>query len=306
MKTISHSGLVLVRNCLRQYRHSYIQLRKPRSIAPALSFGSIWDKALTAWHHGKNPFDRLVRGDGVLAQHPNAVQRETARAMLTGYTTMWAEHPVETVATQVSFDVPILHPETGEAHPEYQFNGVLDGIVRVGGRLLGLESKTSSEDINPGSPYWQRIVTLDPQVSLYDLGARQAGFEIEGILYDVARKPALKLGKTETPEAFGERCARDIQGRPDYYYQRQEVVRLESEARAYQQDLWDYACILSDAERLGRWPRNPDRCRQFGRACDFLPVCVGEASVDDEILYMTRERGKTDGTTRQDPERPAA
>lgn len=305
MKTLSHSRLVLVRNCLRQYQHSYIQLRSVRSVAPALAFGKLWDRALEAWHYGTDPLDRATRAAAILAAHPSGVQRETAIAMLCGYSTMWGESHVETVATQLEFTVPILHPVTGEQHPEYQFTGVMDGVVRVGGRTLVLESKTTSEDIHPGAPYWQRVTTLDPQVSMYLLGASQAGYAVDGVLYDVARKPALRLGKTETPEAYGERVALDIQARPEHYFQRQEIVRLESESRAYQQDLWDYACILSEAERLQRWPRNPDRCRQFGRACDYLPVCVGEASIDDNTIYTKRERNK-DGNHGQDPKRTAA
>ncbi len=305
MKTISHSSLVLVRNCLRQYRHSYIDLRRGKSASTALVIGALWDKALNAWHWGKSPVNKLALGDDVLLRSSPGAQRETLRSLLVGYTAKWGEADVETVATQVEFSAPIIHPKTGEHHQEYAFTGIMDGIVRVSGRLLGLESKTSSEDIEPGSTYWQRVSTLDPQVSMYLLGAKSAGHDIEGVLYDVARKPALRLGKTETPEAFGERVARDIQGRPDYYYQRQEIVRLESDARAYQQDLWDYTEILSDAEKLRRWPRNPDRCRQYGRVCEYLPVCVGEASLDDEFLFERKERRKDD-TTRQGPDRSAA
>ncbi len=293
MKTISHSSLVLVRNCLQQYRCSYVELRRSRSVAPALAFGGLWDKALTAWHWGKDSKDRLFRGHAVLLMHPNELQRETAKAMLVGYSTLWGDSNIETVATQLEFTSPIVHPETGEEHPEYVYTGVLDGVVRMpDGRLLGLESKTSSEDITPGSLYWERVTTLDPQVSMYLPGAKAAGFDIEGILYDVAKKPALRPGKHETASGFAERVMRDMQGRMGFYFQRQEVVRLESEARRYQQDLWDYACILSDAERLSRWPRNPDRCRQFGRACDYLGVCTGTASLDDDFLFETRRRGK--------------
>ncbi len=306
-KTISHSALVLVRNCLRQYRNSYIELRRTKAVSPALVFGGLWDKALTAWHWGKTPTERLFRGNAILAQHPNELQRETAKSMLLGYSAMWGNSSVETVATQLDFTAPIINPVSGEEHPEYRFTGVIDGVVRLsnGRRLLGLESKTSSEDIAPGSTYWQRITTLDPQVSMYLLGAKEAGYELEAILYDVAKKPLLRPSKTETAKAYGERVMRDIQARPDFYFQRQEVVRLESEERAYQQDLWDYACILSEAERLQRFPRNPDRCRQFGRDCEFIGVCTGVASLDDDYFFETKKRGNS-GTTRQDPARPAA
>ncbi len=290
-KRISHSALVLVRNCLRQYRNSYIELRRGRSVAPSLMFGGLWDRGLTAWHWGKSPVDRLARALGVIMQAPPGVQRETAKALILGYTARWGAEQIATIATQVEFTVPIVHPETGEEHPAYDYTGVLDGHVRLAdGREMILESKTSSEDIEPGSTYWQRVTTLDPQCSMYLLGARQQNRDVDAVLYDVTKKPALRQGKKETAEEFGERVQNDILARPEVYFQRQEVVQLESEARAYQQDLWDYAEILADAERANRWPRNPDRCRQYGRPCDYLPVCTGVASLDDDVLFTKREK----------------
>lgn len=306
MKTLSHSGLRLWRNCPRQYFFAYGLLRRTRAIAPALAFGSLWDRALTAWHHGTTDEERLLAGVEVLQADPDPIARAKAEALLVGYTVKWGGEPIEVVATQVDFTVPILHPETGLAHPDYQYTGVLDAVIRHRGRLLGLESKTSSEDTAPGSPFWQRIATLDPQVTMYLSGAKQAGFELEAVLYDVTRKPELRLGKTESPETFRERIARDVQGRPDWYFQRHEIVRLDSESKAYAQDLWDYATTLSEAERANRFPRNPDRCRQFGRPCEYIGVCAGEASIQDPVLFRDAERGKPNVTARTNPTRTAA
>jgi hypothetical protein len=55
VKTISHSGLRLWRNCRRQYKHAYIDLRRPVNVALALAVGKVWDLALEAWHHRGRP-----------------------------------------------------------------------------------------------------------------------------------------------------------------------------------------------------------------------------------------------------------
>ncbi len=289
-RKISHSSLTLLRGCLRQYRHNYIDLRRGKTVSPALAFGSLWDKSLTAWHWGSTPLDRLQRGGAVIAQHPGELQRETANALICGYTAMWGESDVKPIATQVEFTAPIVHPVTGIEHPEYEFTGVLDGVVRVGDRLLGLESKTSSEDIGPGSIYWQRVTTLDPQVSMYLLGAESAGHDIEAVLYDVTRKPALRQGKTETASEYGLRVAKDIQARPEHYFVRQEIVRLESDEASFCQDLWDYAQILKESEVADRWPRNPGNCRQFGRVCDYIGVCTGGVDIEDDSIFERKGR----------------
>lgn len=60
---------------------------------------------------------------------------------------------------------------------------------------LVVEHKTTNSDITPGSPYWRRL-TLDTQVSTY-LGATEG---VEGMLYDVIRKPGIKPFRATPPE----------------------------------------------------------------------------------------------------------
>lgn len=304
MKTISHTGLRMFRGCQRSYEIAYVQLRRPRNKPAALAFGTLWDLALESWHYGTTAEDRLLRAARILTQESDSYFRAKAEAMLIGYTAKWASEPVEVVATQVGFEVPIVHPDTGETHSEYAYKGVLDAIVRYRGQLMALESKTSGEDITPGAAYWQRVAVMDPQVSMY-LSAHP---ELVSCLYDVARKPELKPKVKESPDDYRQRCALDMQARPDWYFQRREVVRLDHETRAFQRDLWDYATMLSEAEKLGRFPRNPDHCRKYGRACEYLAVCMGEASIDDPVLFRTEDREKRNihERTRQNPQRPAA
>jgi hypothetical protein len=61
----------------------------------------------------------------------------------------------------------------------------------MSGQPYGVEHKTTSLDISPGSNYWRRL-TLDSQVSTYFAGARTLGHELQGMLYDVIRKVQLR------------------------------------------------------------------------------------------------------------------
>ncbi len=179
-----------------------------------------------------------------------------------------------------------------------------------------VEHKTSSEDIGLGSRYWTKL-TLDAQVSNYLVGARALGFEPDGVLYDVLRKPGLEprlatpisdrkytkptksdpvprlyanqRDRDETPEEYRDRILADIADRPDYYYQRGVVVRLEEEERDAAFDTWQTAEQIRLNRNAGRWPRNVDACSQFGRMCEYWPVCSGEASIDDQIRFVSGE-----------------
>lgn len=158
-------------------------------------------------------------------------------------------------------------------------------------KLLVMEHKTSSEDIGLGSMYWRKL-TLDAQISNYLVGARALGHEPDGVLYDVLRKPALrpleansKRAKPETPEEYRDRCVASIVEKPDHYFQRGVVVRLESEETDAAFDTWQTAEQIRLSRNTNRWPRNVDACSQYNRLCDYWAVCSGETVVTDRTRY---------------------
>lgn len=234
-----------------------------------------------------------------------------AEAMIAGYDARWSADEYEVLAVEVEFRAPLTNPETGAASRTFQRGGKMDLIVRecAGQRrtLVG-EHKTSGEDIGPGSPYWRKLA-MDGQMSGYLIGAKALGFECEGVLYDVLRKPGLKpLKKTaeiklkkdgtpyanqrladETPEEYRARCIEAIAADPAGYYLRGDVVRMEAEAAEALWDDWQAAAIMREAARAGRHPRNPDACMKWGRPCTFWDVCTGTASLDDPTRFVRSE-----------------
>jgi PD-(D/E)XK nuclease superfamily len=157
---------------------------------------------------------------------------------------------------------------------------------------LVMEHKTSSEDIGLGSMYWRKL-TLDAQISNYLVGARALGHEPDGVLYDVLRKPALRpleansrRSAPESPEEYFERCLSAISERPDHYYQRGVVVRLESEEQDAAFDTWQTAEQIRLSRNTNRWPRNVDACSQYNQLCDYWSVCSGETTLADRSKYQ--------------------
>jgi hypothetical protein len=215
-----------------------------------------------------------------------------AEAMLCGYDARWGDERYEVLAVEAEFRAPLVNPETGAASRTWQRGGKIDAIVRdSANRILVVEHKTSTEDIAPGSPYWRKL-RMDGQVSGYFLGADALGLKAEACLYDVLGKPKLrpyepskKRATAETPEEFRARCIDAICAEPDAYFRRGEVVRLEAEAEEALFDDWQTAQQMREAERLRRFPRNPDACMKWGRACDFFDVCAGEASLEDASRF---------------------
>ena len=174
------------------------------------------------------------------------------------------------------------------------------------------ETKTSSEDISRGSTFWKRV-TMDVQVGIYIKGARSLGLNAIGCLYDVLGVPQIRPQMAtpveqrkytkptkkdpvsrlyanqretdEAPEEFGKRCLDLLMAEPNRFYVRGEVVRLDTEQAETAADTWATAIALRDAKRLNMYPRNPGNCIQWSRECEYLPICCGEASRDDTLLY---------------------
>lgn len=240
-----------------------------------------------------------------------------ALGLMEGYDARWRNAGWLTLAVEQEFHLPIVNPETGARSRTFTQAGKKDGVIEHNGRpgiAYGLEHKTTSEDISdPNSPYYRRLA-IDAQVSAYALANWQEGTRIEGTLYDVIRKPSIrakKLSKAErasfvaegvyfgkkfghelrrafaadleieTPEMYTARLAHDTQERPDWYFQRRIVPRLDSDVLEYAQELWDVSTEIRLAAASGRWFRNSGACMLYNTPCQYLGICSGHTSVDD-------------------------
>jgi hypothetical protein len=106
------------------------------------------------------------------------------------------------------------------------------------------------------------------------------GFDVATVLYDVTRKPTIRLRQNETPEAYGQRLLADVGERPDYYFQRREVPRLEDELALYRSELWQQAQHLIELRRRAAKLDDPSNAhfRNVGRMtcgqCEFANLCL--------------------------------
>jgi hypothetical protein len=145
-----------------------------------------------------------------------AVERETVMALIAGHAWRYGNDELEIVEVERPFEIPLRNPKTGAASRTFLLAGKIDAIGRLpDGRYVVVEYKTTGDDIAPGAMYWLRL-RHDPQISLYVLAARELGYDVSEVFYDVCRKPTIRLKKTETPEEYGQRLWEDITSvRPD-------------------------------------------------------------------------------------------
>lgn len=82
----------------------------------------------------------------------------------------------------------------------------------------------------------------------------------------------------ETAESFGARLLSDIGERPDFYFARREIPRLEEDLIDFQHEVWQQGQQLLQAERAGRWFKNVSMmtCRN----CTYKEICLQGVNVD--------------------------
>lgn len=294
---LTASRLSAARSCQRLHKIKYKDGYRPVRDSDALHLGSLVHRGLEAWWLAMD--NRLDAAVAVIVNSEcnDEFERVKALTMLTGYDARWHDEPYEALAVEQEFRTDLINPVTGRASQTWDLGGKIDVVVRDkrDGRVLIVEHKTSSQDVSPGSEYWRRL-RMDGQVSIYFAGAKALGYDVQGCLYDVLLKPALrpyqvtsKRTVPETPEQYQDRLLAAIGEEPNKYYARGEVTRLESELDDAMLDIWELAKSLREAELAGRAPRNPDQCLSWGKMCSFFDVCCGAASLDDETMFIQND-----------------
>jgi hypothetical protein len=322
MESLTHSRMQSAKDCLRrhflQFEFLGVGLKKIRTSEP-LRFGTVIHRGLDLLASGISIDDlcQLVRS--WYAEIPAWCQTQEEQAdwfmecekairLLLGYVWRWGEGGFELVATEQIFDIPLINPATGRESTNWRLKGRIDKVVREGSRMLLMEHKTTGDPIAPDSEYWEKL-RIDSQISLYMLAARESGYPVETVIYDVIGKPQTRLrnplyqmtqadkealncgvyfderfeqdvldgavaAKRETPEMYGARLAQAITAEPDRYYARREIPRLDSDINWLRRDLWGIQKRISFCQHNEYWDQNTHACNSPWR-CEMCEVCYG-------------------------------
>jgi hypothetical protein len=188
----------------RHYWRFEVGLQRDRD-ADALRFGSAWHTCMEARATGATieaAFEKALVGKIELDE----LQVATLSGMLAGYYAAYAVDIIQSVHPEVEFRIPLAGSRSFEAA------GKIDGLgVLTDGRLVLIEHKTTGDQIEPDSEYWLRL-RGNIQIMQYVLAARALGWDIQTVLYDVARKPAIRPKQIPSLDAEGRKIVLDAQG----------------------------------------------------------------------------------------------
>lgn len=245
------------------------------------------------------------------------------RALLRGYDARWKNAGYVTVDVEKTLFAPLVNPETNAKSRTFELGGKLDVIAKYQGRVGLIDHKTTTEDCtDPDAPYWRQLV-VDGQASQYGILGWANGSKFEWTIWDVIRKPqtrpkkltkaerasalakseyfgtklsrqsteALVVEESETVEMYEARLTHDCtQERPEWFYQRKPVPRVDHELVEYAQQQWDVAQDIITTRATERHHKNPGACMLYGTPCKFLGVCSGYDTIDSDNWQRKRHK----------------
>jgi hypothetical protein len=252
--------------------------------------------------------------EAINAKCEDVVMAAKLRGLMHGYAARWAKNSwrVTSVEDYVSSD--LYNPDSQRTSRTFQMAGKMDlRAVDADGKIVLIDHKTTSEDIeDPMAAYWKQLV-IEGQANHYLLLEWLNGRKVDYAIWDVVRKPtisprqltkaeikiieaegtyggrkvspedvelALKEGR-ETPNLYEARLAQDCtETRPERYFQRRRLLRLDNEVAEYSQELWMHGQEIISARRTDRHMRNSGACMLYGSTCRYLNICSGHDSPD--------------------------
>lgn len=268
---------------------------------------SVPESALTA---ALEAIDACVPPDAPEKQQLIAAK---CRALSMGYHARWSGVAFTVLSVEDYITSGLYNPETERSSRTFTLAAKKDATVIYANQRVLIDHKTTSDDIeDPNSPYWRQLA-IEAQPGHYMLMDWLRGEKVDYAIWDVIRKPgiapkeisaadhkmvqmtgsycgyrlseesmsAMHAGKRETLGMYTARLADDcIKQRPQRYFQRRAVPRLDAQLSEHAGEVWDLAkSIMHDRER-GRWPRNSQSCMAWGTACRWLGVCSGYTDIN--------------------------
>jgi len=310
-QVITSSRIKDFRRCLRRHFYNYILGIDNRTAdRRALDFGTFCHAMLEELWGGKTweEVQALTLTTGSMNDYAIA----SGRVLCLNYSGFWDQSEWETVATELQFDLPLRNPQTLATSRTYRLSGKIDAIAinRRTGKCWIIEHKTSSMDISPGSPYWQRLF-LDEQISTYIYAGKELGFNPVGCIYDVLRKPSIKplqatpvenrkydknnklyknhRLRNETPVEYADRFAAEIAKNPNKYFSRGEITRSEKDLFNFQRSVWNVSQEMLHNARKDIHTKNSEACFKYNTPCKFFDLCCESSNLADS-RWVKKER----------------
>lgn len=295
MRKESGSSLATFLDCPKKYYYRYEKLLDSRGYSSSLGLGSLVHAFIEQWTGKGNPaavaeqFKQIKDRCDPESWPYVEIDLRKALGMSNSWESYWKSpsHPFgndkwEWIHSELEFSFPV-NPD-GDSHV-----GKMDGVIRhkEWNKVFVYELKTATA--REKDSYIHRL-GVDRQVFANIYAAKEMGFHVDGILYDIIWKPMIRQKKEETVDQLADRFVATINADPSLHFQREVLYRKEGDINDHLYDVQAQFEALHNARKEGgRFYRNSGACDNFGKLCPYFSVCL-EGGVELESAYRIRDR----------------
>lgn len=295
---ISASGLSDWMTC-RQMSKLRKQGWTPRRTPYPLNYGRVAHEVLEAIHnlqrHGQKDIDakgvvtavtaRIKKTDGAMWDEYGEQAFEQIRAQLLAvmpaYVEYYKKKPEKWLSIEGKFRV---------AYAGTHLNGRFDAVFEKKDGLYLLDTKNKSETDVDGD-----VLLRDIQINFYllVLWVMTKKFP-KGFIYNIIRRPGLKLGKSESIKSYCERIEEHIKEKgPEYYFQRYNVQLTKDDVIDF--DTW----LKKKLPEYFEWCETNMPTELYGQPCAgrygpcvYVPICYNNEYVHFNKTDFSKKGGK--------------
>lgn len=296
--TLTNSSRTTFLNCRKKFDWQYLRRLSPRT--PYLPFfvGGLFHNGLERMYtSGKfdednereiveEACDKACKTPGITTQMSDTLQSQSAMimGMLIGYEQLYLKKDLrawKVLSAESTFKYPLKGELTKIS------TGKRDMVVqeKATDKVALVEHKTTSW-LTPG--YISKL-PLDSQILKYALSIlKQTGKAPDKVVYNVARKAALRKKQTESLAQFCRRIEDEYTANPTSYFYRETLTFSMDDLRRYEAEENRFVGELDRAIKEGYFSLNTSHCTAYG-TCHYMPLCVGGADKMTLTRYRVRK-----------------
>jgi hypothetical protein len=189
---LTHSRMQAFRTCARKHEIRYVEGYVSTDTPWAFEFGTIMHALIERyWLWRKQDKEFVQSIADFIPRETDPFEAVKIRVLFEAYMAVWNTFECKVIDVEKEFLLPLFDPRTGKESARWTRAGKIDLILRIGSSVVCVEHKTSAVDIGPGSDYRRRL-TLDEQLSFYEMAMTSLSLRPDFFIYDVISKPRIE------------------------------------------------------------------------------------------------------------------
>lgn len=295
-KTLTNSARSTFLNCRKKYEFSYVYGLAPRKPSIPFLVGALFheeldrmytegdfDEAAARLRIGK-ACEKASRAEGLTPEDSERVFMQQAIAMgaVKGYARQYLERDLdswEVVEAEGAFKIDLPGGWT--------YHGKTDLVVREKKtkKLKLVEHKTAGKlDV----AYIAKL-PLDNQILGYAWGKTMQKMPLEGVIYNVTKKPLIRQRQNESINEFYRRVEQEYTDRPEEYFYRESLTFGRQDIDQFSDELKQFTREIDKAHDEEFFYKNPSQCTAMG-VCAFMKLCTDGVTKENLMLYRVKDR----------------